>query len=113
MIKRCVGIFGIFLVFSGRTRGGPVKKRCVGIFGIFLVFSGRARGGPVKKRPCGVVVFLVCCAIEVAINSNLERINNVYSHIYHIIPANCRRDFSAGGEALGAAQSLGAKYYQE
>ena len=27
----------------------------------------------------------------------------MFFDIYHIIPANCRRDFSAGGETLGAA----------
>ena len=36
----------------------------------------------------------------------------MFIHMYHITPANCRRDFSAGGETLGAAQSLGSKYYQ-
>ena len=33
--------------------------------------------------------------------------------MYHIIPAYCRWDFSAGGKTLGAAQSLDSKYYQE
>ena len=41
--------------------------------------SRRTRGGPVKNEVCVVLVFLVCCAI----NSNLDRINNVYSHILH------------------------------
>ena len=72
-----------FLVLSGRAKGGPVKERLCGVLVflvfVFLVFSGRTRGGPVKKEVCVVLVFLVCCAI----NSNLDRINNVYSHILH------------------------------
>ena len=93
----------------GENQGRPCEKEavwCVGIFVFvfvfFLVFLGRARGGPVKKRLFGVVVFLVSCAIIL-----IWALLTMFIHIYHIIPANCRRDFSAGGETLGAAQSLG------
>ena len=62
------GAEGVGSIGGGhRTREG--KRRA----------SGRTRGGPVKKRGCGVLVFLVCCAV----NLNLDPINNVYSHVPH------------------------------
>ena len=85
----------------GESQGRPCEKRVCGVvvfLKFFLVFIGRARGGPVKKRLFGVVVFLVSCAIIL-----IWALLTMFIHMHHIIPANCRRDFSAGGETLGAA----------